>query len=80
MYNVSNEMKFKTSMMSSNSCDYSDAYIRVKGPITVRKTAVQGAAPNNKNKNRMSKISASFTNYINEIHNTQEGDTHDTDA
>ena len=27
--------KFKTSMLKSDSCDYSDAYIIVKGMITV---------------------------------------------
>ena len=29
-YNVSNKIKFKTSMIRSNLCDYSDVYIHVK--------------------------------------------------
>ena len=37
-------------MVKSNLCDYSDAYIRVKGIITVLNTSAQGAAPNNRNK------------------------------
>ena len=28
--NVNSDIKFKTSMISSNLCDYSDAYIHVK--------------------------------------------------
>ena len=36
MYNVSNQIKFKTSMIRSNLCDYGDAYINVKGTITVQ--------------------------------------------
>ena len=30
-YNVSNQIKFKTSMIRSNVCDYSDAYIHRNG-------------------------------------------------
>ena len=29
-YNASNKIKFKTSMIRSNLCDYSDVYIHVK--------------------------------------------------
>ena len=50
IYNASNQIKFNTSMVKSNLCDYSDAYIRVKGIITVLNTSAQGAAPNNRNK------------------------------
>ena len=34
-YNVNKEIRIKTSMLRSNLCDYSDAYIVVKGTITV---------------------------------------------
>ena len=34
-YNVSKEIKIKTSMLRSDLCDFSDAYIVVKGTITV---------------------------------------------
>ena len=34
-YNTSKPITFKTSMLRSDLCDYSDAYVRVKGTITV---------------------------------------------
>ena len=34
-YKPSKQIRFKTSMLRSNLCDYSDAYIVVKGTITV---------------------------------------------
>ena len=34
-YNVNSQIKFKTTMLKSNLCDYSDAYILVKGTITI---------------------------------------------
>ena len=35
-------MRFKTSMLKSDLCDYSDEYIVVKGRISVRATANTG--------------------------------------
>ena len=58
--------KFKTTMLKSSLCDYSDAYILVKGNITVNNTGADGAAANNTNKN-----CAPFTNCISGINNTQ---------
>ena len=43
------QIKFKTSMLRSSLCDYSDAYILVKGNISVNNTAA--AAPNANNIN-----------------------------
>ena len=34
-YNVNKEIRIKTSMLRSDLCDYSDAYIVVKGDITL---------------------------------------------
>ena len=34
-YNKNKSIRFKTPMLRSNLCDYSDAYILVKGTITV---------------------------------------------
>ena len=34
-------------MLTSSLCDYADAYILVKGNITVTNTAAEGAAANN---------------------------------
>ena len=50
------QTKFKTSMLRSSLCDYSDAYILVKGNITVNNNAGAGAAANNTNKKVKLKI------------------------
>ena len=34
-YNTNSTIKFKTSMLMSSLCDYSDAYILVNGTITI---------------------------------------------
>ena len=49
-YNVNSQIKFKTTMLRYNLCDYTDAYILVKGTITVDYTSAAGAAENNTNK------------------------------
>ena len=58
-------------MLRSSLCDYSDAYILVKGNITVNNTAADGAAANNTNKKVIFKNCAPFTNCISKINNTQ---------
>ena len=58
-------------MLKSSLCDYSDAYIFVKGSISVNNTAAEGAAVNNTNKKVIFKNCAPFTNCISEINNTQ---------
>ena len=54
-------------MLGSSSCDYSDAYILVKGNITVNNTAADRASANNTNKKVIFKICAPFTSCINKI-------------
>ena len=49
MYNGHNQIRFKTSMLRSSICDYSDAFILVKRTITVGPATA--AVPNNANKN-----------------------------
>ena len=49
-YNVNSQIKFKTTMLKSSFCDYNDAYILVKGTITVNNTAAADADANNTNK------------------------------
>ena len=44
------QIKFKTSMLRSRLYDYSDAYILVKGDITVNNTAADGAEANDDKK------------------------------
>ena len=72
-------IRFKTSMIRSNLCDYSDAYILVQGFTTVPNTVAAGAAVNNTNKRVIFKNCAPFTNYITEINNTQVDDAQDID-
>ena len=79
VYNVISQINFKTTMLKSSLCDYSDAYILVKGTITVNSTAAQGATANNINKKVIFKNCAPFTNYISEINNTQIDNAKDID-
>ena len=70
-YSTDKQIKFKTSMLRSSLCDYSDAYILVKGNITVNNTADNGAAANNTNKKVIFKNCVPFTSCISKINNTQ---------
>ena len=71
VYNVNSQIKFKTTMLKSSLCDYSDTYILVKRTITVNNNAAAGAAANNTNKKVIFKNCAPFTNCISEINNIQ---------
>ena len=66
-------------MLKSSLCDYSDAYILVKGTITINNTAAADAAANNRNKKVIFKNCAPFTNCISEINNTQIDNAKDID-
>ena len=59
-YDVNNDIKFKSSMIRSNLCDYSYAYIHVKATITVPNTAAAAAHINNTNKKVKFKNCAHF--------------------
>ena len=69
-YDVGDEIKFKTTMLKSSLCDYSDAYIQARGTITVNNTAAADANANNTNKKVIFKNCASFTTCISQINNT----------
>ena len=58
-------------MLKSSLCDYRDAYILVKGAITVNNTAAADADANNANKKVVIKSCATFIICISEINNTQ---------
>ena len=63
-------------MLRSSLCDYSDAYILVKGNVSVNNTAgAAAAAANNTNKKLIFKNCAPFTNFIRKINNTQIDNT-----
>ena len=70
-YSPNKQIRFKTAMLGSSLCDYSDAYILVKGNIAVNNTAGAGAAANNTDKKVIFKNCAPFTNCRSNINNTQ---------
>ena len=78
-YNVNSQIKFKTTMLKSSLCVYSDAYILVKGTITVNNTAAADAAVNNAIKKVIFKNYAPFINCMSEINNTQIDNAKDID-
>ena len=55
-YNENKSIRFKTPMLRSNLCDYSDAYILVKGTITVTAPGVNNNADNIRDKRNRSLI------------------------
>ena len=69
-YDEVNQIRFKTSMLRLSLCNYSNAYILVKGSVTVRNTADAGAAANNADKNVIFKNLNQFINWISRIINT----------
>ena len=66
-------------MLKFSLCDYSDAYIHVRGTITVNNTAAEGAAAHDNNKKAIFKNCAPFTNCISEINNTDLDNAKDLD-
>ena len=66
-YSPNKQIIFKTAMLRSSLCDYSDAYILTKGNISVNNTV----AANNTNKKVIFKNCAPFTKCISKINNTQ---------
>ena len=74
-YNVNKEIRIKTSMLRSDLCDFSDAYIVVKGTITV-------VRPNNakRNKSVAFKNNAPFINCISKINGVKIDNAEDLDV
>ena len=81
VYNVNSQIKFKTTMLKSSLCDYSDAYVLVKGTITIDGAGADAAArqADERNKGVAFKNYAPFTNWISEINNTQVDNAKDID-
>ena len=75
-YNVNSQIKFKSSL-----CDYSDAYVLVKGKIAIAGARNDAAArqADERNKGVVFKNCAPFINCISEINNTQIGNAKDID-
>ena len=68
-------------MPKSSLCDYSDAYILVKGKITITGAGDNAAArqADERDKGAVFKNCAPFTNCISEINNTQIDNDKDID-
>ena len=73
VYNGNSQIKFKTTMLKSSLCDCSDAYILVKGRITIEGEVVDAAArhADERHKGVAFKNCVPFINCISEINNTQ---------
>ena len=79
--NVNSQIKFKTTMLKSSLCDYSDAYILVKGTVAINGRGADAAATqaDERDKGVAFKNCAPFTNCISEINNTQVDNAKDID-
>ena len=80
-YNFNIQMKFKTTMLKSSLCNYSDAYILVKGKKTVTGAGHHAAArqADERDKGVAFKNYAPFTDCISGINNTQIDNAKDID-
>ena len=73
---VNKEIRIKTSMLRSDLCDFSDAYIVVKGTITLE----DDSDANKRNKNLAFKNNAPFCNCISKINGVQTDKAEDLDV
>ena len=75
------DIKFKTSMLRSNLCDYADSYILVRGAITITGAGDDAAARqiDERDKEVTFKNCAPFTKCIRRINNTDMDNAHDID-
>ena len=75
------DIKFKTTMLRSNLCDYADAYILVKGTITITGAGNDAAArqADERNKGVIFKNCAPFTKCISKINDAEIDNAQDID-
>ena len=80
-YNVNSQIEFKTTMLKSSLCDYSDVYILVKGKITIAGERDDAAArqADERDKGVAFKHCPPFTNCISEINNIKVDNAKDID-
>ena len=78
---ISSDIIFKTTMLRSNLCDYTDSYILVKGTITITGAGDDAVArrADERNKRVTFKNCAPFTKCISRINNTDIDNAHDID-
>ena len=77
-YKPNKQISFKTSMLRSDLCYFSDVYIVVKGDITLTKTHRKGII-DIRNRFLASKNNAQFTNCISKINNVLTDNVKDLD-
>ena len=77
-YKPNKQIRFKTSMLRSDLCDFSDAYIVVKGTITLTKTDKRKFF-DIRNRFFSFKNNAPFTNCISKINNVLIDNAEDLD-
>ena len=75
-YSVNKEIRIKTPMLRSDLCDFSDAYIVVKGDITLE----GDNDANKRNKNLAFKNNAPFINCISKINGVKTDNAEDLDV
>ena len=78
---ANSDIRFKTTMLRSNLCDYADSYKLVKGTITITRTEDDAAArrADERNKSVTFKNCVPFTKCISRINNTDIDNSHDID-
>ena len=78
---ANSDIRFKTTMLRSNLCDYADSYILVKGTITITGECDNAAAKraDERNKGVTFKNCAPFTKCISRINNADTDNAHDID-
>ena len=81
-YNSVNYIKFKTKMLSSNLNDYADAYIPIKGTITITGAGDNDTAKqlSERNKNVIFKNCAPFNKCISRTNGTEIDNAQDIDT
>ena len=72
-YNDEKQVKFKTTMLKSSLCDYSDAYILVKGKITITREGddAAGRQSDERDKGVAFKNCAPFTSFKTDINSVE---------
>ena len=78
---ANSDIRFKTTMLRSDLCDYADSYILKKGTITITGAGDDAAArrADERNKGVTFKNCAPFTKWISRINNTDIDNAHDID-
>ena len=80
-YNTSSDIRFKTTMLKASLSDYSDAYILLKGTITVTGEGADAAIKqaDERNKGIIFKTFSPFVYCKSEINNTEIGNAKNID-